>query len=159
VICNFVVGLGAAAVRNADALTDFDRFDGVDTHDGLRQAAVETRIPAGVGTETERNTASNDFEGSADGVAVFLSFLDLTHHPLPPPEEPHTAPHCRAKRTGVGPMPHKPPRKPPPARGLSYATNRPTEKSGENLPPTRHRRRERLFRGRWTVPGCSLRRC
>ena len=82
VVSDFVMSLRSAFECNPNALPDFNGFHGINAHDRLRQAAVEARIPARMGTQPYGDAAPNNLEGSTDGVAILLGPLNLFNHLL-----------------------------------------------------------------------------
>src|SRR5262249_28819452 len=65
------------------SLADFNSFNGVHTHDGLRQPAVQACVPTGMRTQSKWNPAGNNLKCAADCISVFLRLFDLANHLVP----------------------------------------------------------------------------
>ena len=80
VVGDFVLDFAAVGASGGHSRADFDAFDGLDAHDGLRELAVELFVPLGVAAEADGNVVGDDFEDSADGVAGFERGIDFGFH-------------------------------------------------------------------------------
>ena len=72
----------AAAAGGFEAVTDLDALDGLNAHHGAGELAVEPIVPAGEGTQPDRQSVGDHFHDAAECVAVLLRRLDLGDHRL-----------------------------------------------------------------------------
>ena len=80
VVMNRVLHFRTETLRALLRPADFHAFDGLHGDDGLREFAIETRIPGDVGAEPRRQTVRHYFKDAADRVAGSISFIDDRFH-------------------------------------------------------------------------------
>jgi len=79
---NRILHLGTEGRRAFRRIADFHALHRLHRHDGLRQSAVEPRVPGNVRSQSRRHATRHHFENAADGVAGFIRLIDHRLHAL-----------------------------------------------------------------------------
>ena len=80
VLDDLIVGGGAAPRGRAETVADLNALDGLDAHQGGRQAGVEPAVPVDVAAQSRRQAVGKHFHHSAEGFAFLVGGIDLGHH-------------------------------------------------------------------------------
>ena len=75
-----VLHLGPEAGRALRGEADFDSLHGLHGNDGLRQAAIQTRIPRHMRSQPHGDAARHHLENAADGIAGAVRLVDHCFH-------------------------------------------------------------------------------
>ena len=81
-IVDGVLNFRSESRRTFGSESDFDTFDGLHRHDGLRQLPIQARVPGDVRSEAGRDAVRHHFENASDRVSGPVGLVDDGFHPL-----------------------------------------------------------------------------